>query len=63
MLLKSFPACFQLCVRYHWQVKAYNLPLRHCVLGRRLLSLLFTYFRRGMYSQATPRLLNACVTS
>ena len=32
-----------------------------CVLGRQLLALLFTYSGRGTYSQATPRLLNACV--
>ena len=32
------------------------------VLGRELLELLFTYSGRGKYSQATPRLLNACVT-
>ena len=33
-----------------------------CVLGHRLLGLLFTVSGRGMYSQGTPKVLNACVT-
>ena len=37
-------------------------PKTLCILGRRLLGLLFMYSRHGTYSQATPGLLNACVT-
>ena len=38
-------------------------PKTHCVLVRTLLGFLFMYSGCGTYNQATPRLLNVCVTS
>ena len=63
LLMKIIHTCFELHVSYDWQVTATKLSLEAlCVLGRQLLGLLFTYSGRGTYGQATPRLLNSCVT-
>ena len=57
---------FSLCglgrrTSYDWRATATKLsPRMLSVLGRRLLGLLLNYSGRGMYSQATPGLLNAC---
>ena len=52
------------CMNYDWQA----LAMKHShstqdVLVQMLLWLLFIYSEHGKYSQATPRLLKACVTS
>ena len=48
---------------YNWQAIASKLfPKTQCTLARRLYGLLFTYSGHGTYSQATPRILNACIT-
>ena len=61
--MKIIPTCFDLRVSYDWRVTAMKLsPEALRVLGSRLLGLLFTYSGRGTYGQATPRLLNSCVT-
>ena len=48
---------------YNWQAKALELsPKTPHILVRILLGLLFMSSGCGTYSQATPGLLNACVT-
>ena len=61
--MKNTPTFFELQVSYDWRVMTMKLsPKTLRVLSSRLLGLLFTYSRRGMYGQPTPRLLNLCVT-
>ena len=61
--MKIIPTCFELWVRYDWWVTAMKLsPETFCVLGSRLLGLLFAYSGHGTYGQATPRLLYSCLT-
>ena len=46
---------------YDWQAMASKLSSKTlCVLSHRLLGLLFVYSECGMYSPATPGLLNVC---
>ena len=48
---------------YDWWVTASKLcPKTHHILIWTLLVLLFMYSRCGTYSQATPELLNTCIT-
>ena len=50
---------------YRQRLASYDLDTvskTPCVLVRRLLGLLFNYFRRGMYRHATPGLQNECLT-
>ena len=61
--MKIIRTCFELQVSYDWRVTAMKLsPETLLVLGSRLLGLLFMYPGRDTYGQATPRLLNSCVT-
>ena len=62
-MTKIIPTCFELWVSYDWRVTPMKMSAETLhMLGSRLLGLLFTYSRRGMYGQGTPRLLNSCVT-
>ena len=49
---------------YNWQATTSKLYVSktQCILVRTLLRNLFTYSVHSTYSQATPRLLNVCVT-
>ena len=47
---------------YDWRARASKWSLKMlCVLGHRLMGLLFNYSRHSTYSQAKPGLLNACI--
>ena len=62
LLMETIPTCFELYVSYDWRVMAPKLsPKMHHVLVCRLLGLLFMYYGRGTYSQATPTLLITCI--
>ena len=52
--MKIICTCFELRVRYDCRVTAMKLsPETLCVLGSRLLGLVFMYPGRGKYGQAT----------
>ena len=56
-------SCLGLCTSYDWRATALELsPKMHRILVYRLLGLLFMYSGHGMYSQATPWLVKACIT-
>ena len=63
LMMKIIRTCFEHWVSYDWRVTAMKLSLEALRMpGSRLLGLPFMYAGRGMYGQATFRLVNSCVT-